>query len=178
MFETLLRPHDVTHVPVLPSIDEATEKLKKAEIKREEKRLRQIATGAKRKRDGENVGQQDLTQDPDSTGSKRARIEDEDSAPRLDESEPPSIDADPSRDLFMSSQPIPSAVNPALAAKVSVSKALSEVRGHTSYLTFACLLSSAPTSAEAPQILLDNPEDVLNLAKDHLIKVCSDHIWP
>ncbi|KAJ6611381.1 1-methyladenosine methyltransferase catalytic subunit Gcd14 [Mycena sp. CBHHK59/15] len=45
MYETLLRSHDVNQVPVLQSISEIEEKLKKGEEIREIKRLRQIAAG-------------------------------------------------------------------------------------------------------------------------------------
>ena len=42
MYETLLRPHDVHQLPPLPTVEEISDKLKKAEVKREEKRLKQV----------------------------------------------------------------------------------------------------------------------------------------
>ena len=52
MYETLLRPHQVDAVPPLVSVAAVGAQLKKAEARREEKRLRQIAQAraAKRKR--------------------------------------------------------------------------------------------------------------------------------
>ena len=47
MYETLLRPIDVSHVPTLRPISFVTERLKQAERKREDKRLKQIAAGKK-----------------------------------------------------------------------------------------------------------------------------------
>lgn len=49
MYETLIRPHEVYTVPAPPSIAEVSEKLKKAEARREEKRLKQIATAQERR---------------------------------------------------------------------------------------------------------------------------------
>src|ERR1700761_7093246 len=43
MYETLLRPHEVTQAPPLPRIDAIADKLKRFERIREDKRLRQIA---------------------------------------------------------------------------------------------------------------------------------------
>jgi len=145
MYETLLRPQDVNQIPSLQHISEVSEKLKQAEQKREEKRLRQIAAGrskggdvhgAKRKRDGD--AEQELTE-ADDMSIKRVKTVDEDSgAPQDNDTRsllPQEIDF--LKDPVGSSQLTPS---PVPAAKINVSKALSEVRGHTSYLTFACLL--------------------------------------
>lgn len=43
MYETLLRPHEVNTLPALRSVNEISNKLKKAQATREEKRLKQIA---------------------------------------------------------------------------------------------------------------------------------------
>ena len=59
MYETLVRPIEVFQIPPLQPISIVSEKLKKSELKREDKRLRQIAANkaaaaaasAKRKRD-------------------------------------------------------------------------------------------------------------------------------
>jgi tRNA (adenine57-N1/adenine58-N1)-methyltransferase len=50
MYETLLRPQEVTTISPLRPISEAVDKLRKSEQRREEKRQRQIA-GSKRKRE-------------------------------------------------------------------------------------------------------------------------------
>ncbi|KAK0202069.1 tRNA methyltransferase complex subunit Cpd1 [Desarmillaria ectypa] len=116
MYETLLRPHDVSQIPALPSIHDAAEKLKRAELRREEKRLKQIAQGQRTKRKRE-----DDSADPDELEVKRAKTDDvtEEISVRTDEIP---------QDLAAPNN------------KFSVSKVMSEVRGHTSYLTFACLL--------------------------------------
>ncbi|KAF8215001.1 tRNA methyltransferase complex GCD14 subunit-domain-containing protein [Mycena galopus ATCC 62051] len=147
MYETLVRPHDVTQVPALQSITEVADKLKKSEGIREIKRLRQIADGQrshanphgeKRKRN-EEEGEQDelpVAEAEDSGSGKRLKTDDEmDGAP----------DADVSRSLDeLSTQTARGASTPAPPPKISVSKAIPEVRGHTSYLTFATLLPPTP----------------------------------
>ncbi|PBK97345.1 tRNA methyltransferase complex GCD14 subunit [Armillaria gallica] len=128
MYETLLRPHDVSQIPALPSIDDAAEKLKRAELRREEKRLKQIAQGqrTKRKREGDE-------EDPDELEVKRAKTD--------EVTEEISIKSD---EILQDLQ-APNTNN-----KFSVSKVMSEVRGHTSYLTFACLLPDISLISSAP----------------------------
>src|ERR1700761_3378959 len=66
MYETLVRSHDVSQVPVLQTVAEVSDRLKSAEAVREVKRLRQIAAGQrthephgeKRKRGEETRGQE------------------------------------------------------------------------------------------------------------------------
>lgn len=151
MYETLVRPHDVNQVPALQSITEVADKLKKAEGVREIKRLRQIAAGQrshenphgeKRKRSQEvgNQGELPVAEAEDSGSGKRLKTDDE-----MDDGTP-SQNADVSRSL---DEPATQTVRagasiPAPPAKISVSKAISEVRGHTSYLTFATLLPPMP----------------------------------
>ncbi|KAJ7464677.1 tRNA methyltransferase complex GCD14 subunit [Mycena galericulata] len=151
MYETLVRPHDVNQVPVLQPISELEDKLKKAEEIREIKRLRQIAAGQrshenphgeKRKR-GEEINEQQeptVMEAEDSGGGKRLKTDDE-----MEDATIPQ-DAGVSRSL---NEPSTHAVhagpsNPAPPTKISVSKAITEVRGHTSYLTFATLLPPMP----------------------------------
>ena len=47
MYEALLRPIDVSHVPTLQPVSVITEKLQQAEQKGENKQLKQIAVGEK-----------------------------------------------------------------------------------------------------------------------------------
>ena len=159
MYETLQRPLDVSQIPVLPSVKEAAEKLKQSEQRREEKRLRQIAankarlagqSGIKRKRDGDDHND-DMEAPGFGTGAdgesssfsgapgddgiganKKLKTEDisgEDETAMSDH-----VDNDASSALDSSHHVPP--------AKISISKAFPEVRGHTSYLTFASLLPS------------------------------------
>lgn len=123
MYETLIRPHKVSHIPHLQPITQVSQLLKQAEKKREEKRLRQIANNSnntKRKRDTESIDPS-LSSD-ELPESKRIRLDD-------------------GADLTI---PIPP--SPPSSSRLSVSNALPEVRGHTSYLTFAVLVPfSAPS---------------------------------
>ncbi|KAH7925570.1 tRNA methyltransferase complex GCD14 subunit [Leucogyrophana mollusca] len=137
MYETLLRPHDVHQIPAALSLSEIIDRLKKSELKREEKRLRQIANSSKRKRDDSVDGV-----DQEEGGKKVKR---EGGAGGKLEEEPEVLDTtvEPVKVVFeghMGTTPAPGQVS-----KVNVSKAIQEVRGHTSYLTFARLV---PTPAE------------------------------
>ncbi|KAJ7143578.1 tRNA methyltransferase complex subunit Cpd1 [Mycena crocata] len=153
MYETLVRSQDVTQVPALQSVGEVADKLKRAEEIKEMKRLRQIAAGQrshenphgeKRKRGGQLDEQEELppdTEAEDSGSGKRLKPDDE-----MDDATVPQ-DTDVSRSLDEPSMHIVHA-NPAPPAKISVSKAMPEVRGHTSYLTFASLHAMPPASHE------------------------------
>ena len=156
MYETLVRPHEVNQIPDLSLITEVTERLKKGERKREEKRLRQIANSRlnhqfKRKRIYQSDGSS-----KEEAGNKRARTDDEDdpdSRPSLEHI--PSTDSQPQTGDVqikgMSSVKVDEVGNDSDAetkAKLNVSKAMPEVRGHTSYLTFACLIPAVPSSSE------------------------------
>jgi tRNA (adenine57-N1/adenine58-N1)-methyltransferase len=192
MFETLLRPMDVSSTPSLPSIDDVTARLKAAEVKREDKRLRQIAqnrereakealakgsgeAGTKRKQ-GETRGEGDEAGgDSGEVEKKRAKTTtdaDEGEAEMQVDGDPPAIPVISTTPITLSQvlasvsvpsvsptpipvlpststpaptttpTPVPSSSRPP-AGKISVSKALPEVRGHTSYLTFATLVPYA-----------------------------------
>lgn len=153
MYETLLRPHQVDIIPRPPPISVASDALKRLEIRKEEKRLRQIASAhrGKRKRNEEDTENNAASAEhgADNTASvpvphKRARID-----------EPDASDAADPQEAFANEAPI--AVTQAAASvppepspepeKLSVSKAFHEVRGHTSYLTFAVLFPPPTTNA-------------------------------
>ncbi|PPQ80446.1 hypothetical protein CVT25_001773 [Psilocybe cyanescens] len=207
MYETLLRPIEVFQTPALQSIAGVSEKLKKSEVKREEKRLRQIAAnkaaaaalaGAKRKRDddgevgdGDGAVAEDGPDEGDATAasthasthaSKKIKTSDTTTTTIIKEEDTTTTDALADDDVEMdvtasllvpstsTSTPTPTPMlqpnpsrNPKAEAeagdgegegekdgdgegapipipKINVSKALPEVRGHTSYLTFACLV--------------------------------------
>ena len=165
MYETLLRPHEVSQVPHLQPIGAIAEKLKQSERKREEKRLRQIANAVsrsseKRKREGDSDEQGFLEE----TEHKRAKTEDSESGagptgistvvatqnhellPSAPSSsiEPTFVPAtiDPqsittAKSIIKSS---PATMETVPRSPQVVSKVMPEVRGHTSYLTFARLL--------------------------------------
>ncbi|KAI5119045.1 hypothetical protein M0805_005911 [Coniferiporia weirii] len=206
MYETLLRPHEVHTLPALRPISEVGEKLRQSEARREDKRLKQIATsqakrekgGKKRKRgpqvnedmmeqedqerdavkpelqdqfiaedsraetkklrtegeepvDGERVDQSIADTDRDSAAPPMSALEEEvpDTNPSLGASEEPAAwsvltEAVAVHEL-VSASPTPSFSEP---QKMVISRVANEVRGHTSYLTFAVLLPTALSQNE------------------------------
>jgi len=137
MYETLIRPHETSQVS-LKSVREVGEHLKLMAEKREAKRQRQIAVSraAKRKRDEKDLGVDDV--------SKRVKTE-EDEAPAASgeiavAASVVKLEEDHSVDT----------PGPFRATNLNVSRAFPEVRGHTSYLTFACLV---------PEALYSSPEE-------------------
>ncbi|KAG6840877.1 hypothetical protein C0991_003470 [Blastosporella zonata] len=171
MFETLLRPVDVSHVPVLQSIGDISEKLKQAERKREDKRLQQIAAGkhhtaSKRKRD-DGTPVKDHPEQASEAGTaagERKRLKtDDDTAPVLPEPIQ-DIELDPLEEADVaavaSSTPALVASGPPVqisSERISLSKVMSEVRGHTSYLTFAVLQPFNPPPESEPSTAAVTP---------------------
>ncbi|TFK33042.1 tRNA methyltransferase complex GCD14 subunit [Crucibulum laeve] len=151
MYETLLRPHEVSLVPTLQPIAEVSEKLKKAEAKREEKRLQQIAANKTRSASMKRKREGGTEEDEDEAESKRVKTDDEDAGSKEESSS--HLMTRESVEMLVDEEATPMASRaPSLAppGKMSVSKALPEVRGHTSYLTFACLVPSSTFSAPPP----------------------------
>ncbi|KAJ3916924.1 tRNA methyltransferase complex GCD14 subunit-domain-containing protein [Lentinula edodes] len=150
MYETLLRPYDIQQTSSLPTIGEISDKLKQSEIRREEKRLKQIASGHR--------GDAGLLSD-EPAGGKRAKTEEEDIIDvesQVIEDSRNFLTKDVSMDgglLLVKAEEVLDEGNrvkmekPPLAQpmKINLSKVMPEVRGHTSYLTFACLLPPLPT---------------------------------
>ncbi|KAH8104613.1 tRNA methyltransferase complex GCD14 subunit [Cristinia sonorae] len=157
MYETLIRPHQVDVVPPLPTIDIIGAQLKQAEARREAKRLRQIANsrqarGEKRKREEPNeeempgastgdqamdVGAADAADEEMASSHKKSKLSETESlATAVATAAVPSIPA--------------ASLESITPTKISLSKAFPEVRGHTSYLTFAVLVprSTAPDLSE------------------------------
>ncbi|KIL59074.1 hypothetical protein M378DRAFT_169842 [Amanita muscaria Koide BX008] len=169
MYETLQRPHEVSQISLLPSVKEAAGKLKQSEQRREEKRLRQIAQnkakfpaagpgGSKRKRDEHVlVDEEDcLYSELAPQGGESSVVIDDNASACGSTKKLKTTDIASEDDKAMSalddgveypgdlSHHISSCS--ATAGKMSVSKVITEVRGHTSYLTFASLLP-IPTGA-------------------------------
>ncbi|KAF8182278.1 tRNA methyltransferase complex GCD14 subunit-domain-containing protein [Pholiota molesta] len=167
MYETLLRPIEVFQTPAPPSVAGLAAQLKHAEARREEKRQRQIAankkalaaaaaakagsgSGKTARRAASGSGTATTTQGQTPTAMrivpelKRARTDADGaaaSAPVSTVAPPTPAPAALSASTSMGSTltPAPSAHDPP-PPKINVSKALPEVRGHTSYLTFASLV--------------------------------------
>ncbi|KAG6812303.1 hypothetical protein H0H92_003476 [Tricholoma furcatifolium] len=155
MYETLLRPVDVSNVPAPPPIGDICEKLKQAERKREDKRLQQIAANrlqaSKRKRE-DSTPAKDQPSEEDIPAVDRKRLKTNDDV-IIAEQEQMSVDLSPEEvmDGPVSSTALTPSGSPAqfTATKISLSKVMQEVRGHTSYLTFASLQPfDAPPDAE------------------------------
>lgn len=210
MYETLLRPHEVYQVPALQSVGEISEKLKKAEARREDKRLKQIASAegrrtGKRKRQEKAVKEENgaitsteesahsrVEADGDHADTKKARTEDVMDAGSSAASHGRVLKEEPGADWEISATMAPSVVtkdeegdedapmlvdpsdskaplaslivvpeppaSPPPAPKVIISKVAHEVRGHTSYLTFATLL---PTVIPRSDFEMDATEDAV-----------------
>ena len=159
MYETLLRPHEVNHAPCPVQIDTVTEKLKQQERNREDKRQRQIAASRarrhimdKREREDDNNAGGVVDRDPDchEPEAKKAKTSaPSDDAPDVvmeiyeDLGDQPPPAAPDVADSAMPSPPLPAPV-PKIQALSRHSK---EVRGHTSFLTLACLLPTTQPKA-------------------------------
>lgn len=217
MYETLLRPHEVHTVPSLTPIGEVSKKLKQQEMKREHKRLQQIASTQRRREiQSEKKRKRSLRETEESkepfgqleaeskqpaargepgTGTKKLRTGEEieenfSSSLRLanngippvagiteDSTAPPCTTStgagdhsemaeDPERaensterEVVTIQEPPPNTLDSLEhdLSKMNVSRVINEVRGHTSYLTFAVLL---------PSVL---PDDNLFLLQDSAI---------
>lgn len=190
MYETLSRPHEISHAQ-LPTIGQVSQKLKTAEIRKEEKRIAQITTAKitnanrKRKRAGgkdeeecvqpENEGAVQLEKKTKThgdtltvmapgytpTSSSATSLQPEsiavlpDTTNEVDPALPPTSLAS----TLISPTIVPSLLEPdnatpqspipkqtRLPSTSALSRPFPEVRGHTSYLTFACLIPSYPQS--------------------------------
>ena len=184
MYETLMRPHEVSQIPSLKSVRQVSEELKGMAVRREERRLRQIATSAasrtKRKRQDDS-DQLDLVEAQEDTLLKRVKTAEEDGKPlttsevgaetrRGDNDNVVGVNTSESTNLTLATDPEAVTdpiqflaggemnpnrwVGPTIAGEpgatgddnggnrhLNVSKVFPEVRGHTSYLTFACLVA-------------------------------------
>lgn len=182
MYETLLRPHQVDAAPALAPISVVSEKLKQSEARREEKRLRQIANaraGAER-RASKRKAEDDEPAGPGSDG-KRPRTDGEHGGGG--EHVPPDVQAQDEREavegmetgvaatatetLAAGTTSASAAVPPgevqeaAEAPRICLSKTFPDVRGHTSYLTFAVLLPATVTrKLGAAAIVSEQPSTV------------------
>lgn len=199
MYETLVRPIEVFQIPPPQPITVVSEKLKRSELKREDKRLRQIAANraaaatAKRKRDAvadgddgdEKLNATELADGASQISNKRPKMEEDegfpiteedDGVPQIEEQDMnidgmtliggPSTSALPvaaditTTNLSMSISrgvaDILTSTSTTSPAKINVSKVLPEVRGHTSYLTFASLIP-IPGSVQASAVPLEVP---------------------
>ncbi|PPR03104.1 hypothetical protein CVT24_012384, partial [Panaeolus cyanescens] len=185
-YETLLRPIEVFQTPSLLSVSTLSEKLKESERKREDKRLRQIeankralnqngdGAGKKRKRDEAEPEVGVTTEETGNAGEGDAELKrlktDADGMDVDDVAVPLAVTEEPSSSSTLTTS-TPGNKNAkreesSSLTKINISKALPEVRGHTSYLTFAVLVpykslqsSTTPTagSAVADETIKEEP---------------------
>jgi tRNA (adenine57-N1/adenine58-N1)-methyltransferase len=177
MYETLLRPHEVAQVPQLQSIGQVSEKLKEAEKRREEKRLRQIANNklrqassapaipsptepepvpTKRKREDEDGHHtpRDLT--PDSTSPEPKRVKSDAEAANTITASVQMDMEDFDGEMMVDESPMEVGdSSPVSKPRISVSNALPDVRGHTSYLTFAVLVPLSTLHVDPPPAIAE-----------------------
>jgi len=143
MYESSIRPHDVYQLPRPITVSEVIARVKAKEISNEQRRLRQIQAcreqNRKRKRQG--TGEEP---DEDEPLSKRRK----DNAEEAAQEGTDDLEAGRAAEPPITPCPKPRIEN--TDHKVPMSKPISEVRGHTSYLTFAVLLP-LETSIVAPE---------------------------
>ena len=133
MYESLIRPHDVYQLPRPITVSEIIARVKAKELSNEERRLRQIQASRQqnRKRKRQGTDEQD---DEDEPPNKRRKDDAEEAAQEGTD------DLEAGRIAEPSINPRPETRIENMDPKVPMSKPMSEVRGHTSYLTFAVLL--------------------------------------
>lgn len=154
MYEALLRPHEVSQVPAPISIESVVAKSREAELEREARRQRQIAASKALKR--KRAAADGNTDRDDEHAGKRAKAEQiADEELELYEKtdvEPAPVVTRPSK----APTPNPPVSSDTLeTTRVIVSRPFPEVRGHTSYLTFAC----HPISRTSPPAIPSAPAD-------------------
>lgn len=133
MYESSIRPHDVYQLPRPITVSEIIARVKAKEVSNEERRLRQIQASKQQNRKRRRQGT-DEEPDEDEPPSKRRKEDAEEAAQEGTD------DLEAGRAAEPSITPRPRSRIENTDHKVPMSKPISEVRGHTSYLTFAVLL--------------------------------------
>jgi tRNA (adenine57-N1/adenine58-N1)-methyltransferase len=146
MYESLIKPHEVSAIPPLSSVTDAAARLKAQDVRKEEKRIFQIAASRTRNglknADSDGKRKRDEVEADDAVGvteessenldAKKIKIEAEED----DESNAPADQTTKASDSNKGRwKPVPLG-----EPRLVLSKPFAEVRGHTSYLTFALLV--------------------------------------
>lgn len=177
MYETLLRPHDVHHVPKLVSIDTIIEQVKLHEIKKEQRRLEQVAASdrkrnsRKRKRQEDNDIAEEDGPDPDLGTGDQKRRRDVDASSLSTPLTVAQVQVEPNTgpEPTSSLKTRKESRLAALATSTPMSKPMPEVRGHTSYLTFATLLPLADVQVGSSMAANVPSVDATSTTLDRLI---------
>jgi hypothetical protein len=174
MYESLIRPHEVSAVTPLLSVTDAAARLKSQEARREQKRLHQITASRARVQgksaDGDGKRKRDELEAEDAEDGEQESVD-------MVEAKKPKIeagvaDAQPSGSGIpvRASEQTSTANNkgkgrwkpiPVGEPRFVVSKAFPEVRGHTSYLTFALLV---PLPATTRSLDMDSAQPSAGIA--------------
>ena len=165
MYETLLRPHEVAQLPAPIPIQAVRDKLQVAEVQKEERRLKQIAASRAKKDMGMSQGPSTATE---SGGKRKHGAVNNDAIEEADDGGPSPAKKAKTQEVKVEenkhdlASPFPSSVglerkglesSPASPSPFLVTQPIKEVRGHTSYLMFACLVPSifpTPKAAHPP----------------------------
>jgi len=176
MYETLIRPHEVHQVPKLVPIESIIGQVKAHELKKEQRRLQQVAASdkkrnsRKRKREDEEEGGPDLDL---GTGDQKRRRDVDAAAPHPSTTAATTTavtSAPETKSQDSTTSIVTIALGPppqqqtvsrqdarlaSLATSTPMAKPMPEVRGHTSYLTFATLLpiTNQPTDAKGTKLI-------------------------
>ncbi|ESK82971.1 trna methyltransferase complex subunit cpd1 [Moniliophthora roreri MCA 2997] len=148
-YETLLRPYEISPSSPLPTIFDAANKIKESERKREEKRIMQVKGGHRGTSGKQEKEKKRKLEDGEESDNKRAKTEENEvegtgESVKQEEPEPePVIVSEPAQTLETELQ---GSTTPTVLARV-----MPEVRGHTSYLTFAVLLPALPSEEKSVQ---------------------------
>ncbi|EEB94679.1 hypothetical protein MPER_06468, partial [Moniliophthora perniciosa FA553] len=139
-YETLLRPYELSPSSSLPTIFDAANKIKESERKREDKRIMQVkgdhrGISGKQEKERKRRGRRKL-EDGEESDSKRAKTKVE----GMEETEPVIV-SEPSAAEY---QARPTPRGKVVEGGKVLARVMPEVRGHTSYLTFAVLLPALP----------------------------------
>jgi tRNA (adenine57-N1/adenine58-N1)-methyltransferase catalytic subunit len=157
-YETLLRPYELSPSLPLPTIFDAANRIKESERKREEKRVMQVNSGHRGA-----LGRQEKKrklEDGEESDTKRAKTEEEDAEGELAASEPV-----PAQEPVIVSEPLQAEAQGSTQSKTQsrpprrkvveggkvLARVMPEVRGHTSYLTFAIFMPHVPETTICDQ---------------------------
>ncbi|CAE6476151.1 unnamed protein product [Rhizoctonia solani] len=161
MYETLTKPHDICSAP-MQTVEDAASRLRDIETRKEQRRLKQIEAAARDKKRKRVEGGEGEQSNDHSKRTKVAQLGGE-SLPELDFFGSPSGN---SSSIQQERGPHTNTISPkASEERYIVSKPFGEVRGHTSYLTFAMLVPSTCDSTRSKELTGAQPmENELGLS--------------
>lgn len=140
MYEVLVRPHEIVQpIPTVLSVGDVAKRLKKQEIRREERRLLQMDAARKRNarmredKERQEAGLEPLVREYEARSTPRDSSNGERGEKRRREET--ELDEEPGEEEWN------------LAPLGPITRVVQEVRGHTSYLTFATMFPAVTREA-------------------------------